>query len=88
MAGLLCPCGNGMSTIQCPNDYILHIWTDKEFDDITEKDADIIALDLLDYEGKYEYWHCPKCNRVSVVNRKNKHICRVYAIEKEYPDYL
>lgn len=63
MARMNCRCGFAMSTAAAPNDIQLRVYTDREWDEITNRDM---------IEGwklplpKYDVWRCPKCERVYV----------------------
>ena len=85
MAGLKCTCGNGMWNGEQPNDIEIYMLSDREWDEITERDEHIMLMELP-HIIKFEYWRCPECGRISVVNPKNGKKVRVYAIEREIPE--
>lgn len=78
MARVSCRCGNVMSTTQCPNDIQLHVYTDREWDNILDSGI----TDLLDIPSpKYDVWKCPRCSRVYVYNKGYGEPVKVYIPE-------
>lgn len=83
MAGLGCRCGYGMSNINLDNDIELYVFGNKFIYDVMEKEELITLVDLLDIEQKYEYWKCPECGRIHMIDKKTNMRVRVYAIESD-----
>ncbi len=84
MAGLKCLCGASMKNSSRPSENIIHVYSDTEIDEATERDMDIKLWDFYTKERPYEYWCCTHCKRVSVVDEATNKVVCVYAIEKVY----
>lgn len=80
MARLLCKCGEYLSTVEAPNDVQLHVYTDKEWDDIINMGDLIDPLSIPDPEN--EVWHCTNCGRIYVFNEDNT-VKRIYSLEED-----
>jgi hypothetical protein len=77
MAKFTCRCGKTLSTTVHPNDVVLHLYTDSEFDAITESDGKLEDLPL----PKYDVWRCPECKRIYFFE-ENKAV-QTYVLEPE-----
>ena len=67
MAILKCTCGNGMSNSNDPNDYIVNVYKKSDVDDILKDDPQIRLIDFDTLDWEYEYWYCPECGRLHIV---------------------
>ncbi|MFJ8100449.1 hypothetical protein [Lysinibacillus sp. NPDC096212] len=74
-----CKCGKTLSTVQAPNDVQLHVYTDKEWDDIINMGDTIDVLTIPDPEK--EVWRCIHCDRIYVFNEDNT-VSKVYIVEE------
>jgi hypothetical protein len=77
MAKFTCRCGKTLSTTVHPNDVVSHLYTDSEFDAITQSDGKLEDLPL----PKYDVWRCPECKRIYFFE-ENKAI-QTYVLEPE-----
>lgn len=78
MATLLCKCGEGMHTTDCPSPYIVDIYYKSEADKAISNDPNITLHNFLlgwdekngcnheymDRPEPVDYWFCPVCKRV------------------------
>ncbi|BBH18781.1 hypothetical protein Back11_01260 [Paenibacillus baekrokdamisoli] len=62
MAGMKCVCGNTMSTVVSPNETELIIFTQKEWEEITEGTKH--GLNVFDIEPRQAVWRCRACSRL------------------------
>ena len=82
MAGLLCICGNGMSSSMAPSENLAEIYTKEALEKVVAEGMEL--LDLMDED--WEYWFCPKCKRVTVINRKTwKYTCSYFPRKVKSP---
>ena len=79
MAKVMCRCGNLLSSVQCPNDVQLRVYTDAEWDAI----INMGVIDSVDIPfPKYDVWKCPKCGRIYVYDDGYGDPIAVYTLEK------
>ena len=93
MATLLCKCGEGMHTTDCPSPYIVDIYYKAEADKAINDDPNITLHNfLIDWDEKnncqrrfmkrtepVDYWFCPVCKRVyEVQNIPHGRWLRIY----------
>ena len=68
MSKLKCICGNGMSNSDVPSENIISVFRETNVKHAFEKTP---KVSLFDFETSnsdgYEYWYCPNCKRVHVV---------------------
>ena len=73
MSRLKCICGNSMSNTDVPSNNIINVFQEKKVKEAFEKNPEI---SLFDYEttrvDNNEYWYCPECKRVLVVENNPK----------------
>lgn len=75
-----CKCGNLMITSAIPNDVELHVYTDREWDDI----INMGVTDTLDIpHPKKEVWRCSQCGRIYVFGQGYDPAIAVYKLEEE-----
>lgn len=68
MARLMCSCGAGLSNSNAPSNNVLYVFAKPDVDDVLFSDANITLYDFeTGIEDDFEFWYCPKCKRVSVV---------------------
>ena len=68
MARLMCSCGTGLSNSDVPSKNILYVFAKSDVDEAILSDANITLYDFeTGIEDAVEYWYCPNCKRVSVV---------------------
>jgi len=76
LARFLCKCGVTLSNSEAPNDVQLHVYTDKEWDEI-------VNLDFIDPltipSPKHDVWRCVECGRVHVF--VGDEVVRTYIVE-------
>jgi hypothetical protein len=77
MAGLLCICGNGMSNSEMPSENIAEIYTKDALEKAIAEKVELIDL----WNDNWEYWFCPLCKRVTVVNRKTRRYTCSYSCQ-------
>ena len=78
MARLLCKCGEQLSTSEVPNNIQYHVFSEREWGELLEKDS------VLTWEipaPKNDVWLCPNCQRIYVFN--NNAIIRRYTLESD-----
>ena len=63
MAKIICKCGCLLSNSESPNDIQLRVYTDKEWDNILERDCINTWMIPL---PKKDVWRCPICKRIYV----------------------
>lgn len=80
MARLQCNCGEYLSTVEAPNDVQLHVYTDREWDEIINMGDSIDPLLIPD--PKREVWRCTNCDRIYVFNEDNT-VSKVYIVEQQ-----
>jgi hypothetical protein len=79
MARFLCRCGEVLSNSQVPNDIELRVYTEREWDEITNHEMiDPITIPL----PEYEVWRCPKCERIYVFEGANETAIKIYKLEE------
>ena len=78
MARMLCKCGELLSNSQSPNNIVLHVYTDEEWDGIFNCDSICPWLIPL---PKNDVWKCPKCQRIYVFGEHNDIPIAVYSLE-------
>ncbi|MBS7532026.1 hypothetical protein IC619_016390 [Hazenella sp. IB182353] len=78
-----CVCGELLWNGKIPNDIELHVYTDKEMDDIISM-GQIDTLDIPD--PKYEVWRCTSCRRIYVFEENGTRIIQRYRLEYELKD--
>lgn len=90
MARLKCTCGNGMSNSDAPSTNTLRVFTVTGVELALENDPSITLFDFeTSVDGDYEYWYCPVCQRVHMVeNIPNGTTVRTYIVstKTEKPD--
>lgn len=71
MSKLGCMCGNSLSNVNCPSENILHICKMQEVLEAIKNQKNIRLWDFFETieEKLPEYWYCPICGRVTVVER-------------------
>ena len=73
MSRLKCICGNSMSNTNVPSNNIINVFQEKKVKESLDKNP---KISLYDYETtgdyNYEYWYCPDCKRVLVVENNPK----------------
>lgn len=68
MARLMCSCGAGLSNSDVPSNNVLYVFAKSDVDGAILSDANITLYDFeTGIEDAFEYWYCPNCKRVSVV---------------------
>jgi len=68
MARLMCSCGDGLSNSDVPSNNVLYVFAKLEVDGALLSDANITLYDFeTGIEDAFEFWYCPNCKRVSVV---------------------
>ncbi|NLB62312.1 MAG: hypothetical protein GX802_07880 [Clostridiales bacterium] len=85
MAVEWCTCGNNITAGKTSEDSILFIITEKQFNKLTERDVDSLLMVLPDI-CQYEYFLCPRCQRVTALNPKSGKKAFVYALERKFPE--
>ncbi|SFF46770.1 hypothetical protein SAMN04487969_14521 [Paenibacillus algorifonticola] len=61
MAKMQCKCGEILSNSKDPNDVQLWVFTDKEFQDFSER---AFNEEYIVYFPKYDVWKCNSCERI------------------------
>jgi hypothetical protein len=80
VAGFLCKCGKHLSTTESPNDIELRVYTDREWDSITQNDSiDPLAIPF----PKYDVWKCPQCERIYFFDWESGKPVKTYALEND-----
>lgn len=70
MARLKCTCGNGLSNSDVPSENIINVLREKTINAVLQKTPKISLFDFETSEdNEYEYWYCPACKRVHVVEK-------------------
>jgi hypothetical protein len=78
MSRIKCRCGKIISTVQCPNNVQLRVYTDFEWDRI----INMGMIDSLDIPmPQYDVIKCPSCERIYVFDNGYSEPIRVYKIE-------
>lgn len=78
MSRLKCRCGKVLSTVQCPNDVQLRVYTDFEWDKI----INMGIIDSVDIPmPQYNVIKCPSCERVYVFNYDYSEPVKIYKVE-------
>ena len=78
MSRIKCRCGEIISTVQCPNNVQLRVYTDFEWDRI----INMGMIDSLDTPmPQYDVIKCPSCERIYVFDNGYSEPIRVYKIE-------
>lgn len=80
MATLTCRCGFTIDNRSFPNNYLLIVYTDKEWDTIT------VGIDKISDlpSPSREVWKCPVCQRIYVFRRNDSSIPdKIYRLEDE-----
>lgn len=78
MARFQCKCGETLSNSMAPNDIELRVYTDREWDQITNCETlDPVAIPF----PKYDVWRCPSCERIYVFDGDN--IVKTYVLEPD-----
>lgn len=62
MAGMMCVCGRPLTTVYSPNEIELIVFTQKEWEEITESVAK--GFDIFDIEPSNQVWRCTSCDRI------------------------
>ena len=78
MARMNCKCGEVLSNSAAPNDIQLRVYTDKEWDRIT--DCEIIQPWMIPLP-EHDVWRCPVCKRVYVFESGNDIPIMIYFLE-------
>lgn len=81
MAKMNCKCGHVLSTTQVPNDIVLRVYTDREWDEILDCGDTIEPWKIPLPE--HEVWKCPNCNRIYVFEKGNNTPIMRYILEKD-----
>lgn len=78
MSRIKCRCGKIISTVQCPNDVQLRVYTDYEWDRM----INMGLIDSLDIPmPQYDVIMCPLCERIYVFDNTYSAPIKVYKIE-------
>jgi uncharacterized protein with PIN domain len=77
MAKILCKCGQILSNSTVPNEVVIHMFTDKEINEILVQDS-VPAIEL--YRRSNEVWHCSNCDRLYFFDKNDK-LEKIYRIE-------
>ena len=79
MASITCKCGMRLSNTEAPNDIQYHVYSDREWHKILEKDfVEMISFPM----AEQDVWKCDNCNRLYVFNQTGK-VIKVYALESD-----
>ena len=79
MARFACVCGYVMTNQEAPNDVELHVYSDREWDDIINLES-IVPVDIPD--PRFSVWKCPICHRIYVFDDEaGGELMKRYAIE-------
>jgi predicted RNA-binding Zn-ribbon protein involved in translation (DUF1610 family) len=79
MARVTCRCGFQMNDQSSPNDILLWVYTDKEWDRITYEISEVSEIP----NPRYDVWKCPNCGRIYVYSDENFNVpIAIYALEK------
>jgi len=72
MSTLLCKCGEWLSWVECPSENIVHIRHESDVLKKLRERPGISAWDFYSEDGAYgyQYWYCPRCRRIQLVNIK------------------
>lgn len=68
MGRLGCNCGAIMSSVDCPSQNLIHIYTEQEVTEALRENPSIRLWDFRMKQRKYEYWFCTACHRVHQVD--------------------
>lgn len=78
MARFICTCGQLLSNSLAPNDVQLRVYTDKEWDNILQKECiNTWEIPL----PVYDVWKCTKCKRLYVFEEGSDTPVYVYVLE-------
>lgn len=80
MSSFKCVCGKLLSNVDTPNDMELIVFTQREWEKITEEVHDGLT-DIFDVDPKYEHWLCHTCNRIHVFY--NSKVILRYIVEQD-----
>lgn len=71
MSKLACRCGNSLSNVNCPSENIIHICKMDSVKQAIKENPGIRLWDFFEMieEKLPEYWYCPVCGRITVVER-------------------
>ena len=67
MSKLKCTCGNGMSNSNDPNEYIIKVYKKSDIENAIKENYNVRLIDFDTLDWDYEYWYCPKCDRIHKV---------------------
>lgn len=79
MARLTCTCGAELSNHEAPNDIILRVYTDREWESIC--DCDNIQPWMIP-APQYDVWRCPICKSIYVFEDGKDTPIMTYRMEK------
>ena len=68
MGRLGCNCGAIMSSVDCPSQNIIHIFTEQEVEETVKNRPSLRLWDFRSEHRQYEYWYCTDCGRVHQVD--------------------
>lgn len=82
MARLMCSCGAGLSNSNAPSNNVLYLFAKSDVDSALLSDKNITLYDYeTGNEDEFEFWYCPSCKRVSVVeNVPNGRVIGRYSV--------
>jgi len=82
MSRLGCLCGNGMSNSTVPSNSIAEIYKKEDFEKAIAEELELVDL----WDEFQEFWYCPECKRITVINRNTGKYVRSYSRKKaEFP---
>lgn len=80
MAKVYCKCGELLSNSMAPNDIQLRVYTDKEWDVISEKGV----MEFWEFPfPTYDIWRCPECERIYVFGSGGGRAIKVYVLDEQ-----
>jgi hypothetical protein len=80
MAAITCKCGNRLSNTEIPNDVEYHVYSDREWNNITMADT----IETISFpKPQYEVWKCAVCSRLYIFNSDGK-VIKIYKLEEDY----
>lgn len=80
MASFLCKCGEILSTTEAPNDVQLRVYSDIEWDSLTNCEAiDPVEIPF----PQYDVWKCTKCERIYFFEWGYGKPIKIYKLESE-----
>jgi hypothetical protein len=80
MAKFKCDCGAVLSNSHSPNDTVLIVFSDGEWENIQEDVQN--GRNIFDFEPPNEVWRCLACGRIYIF--RESQLVLQYKIEKDY----